>query len=44
MQVGIQRVVCEYDTSPEDVRWTESFAHSQAMFIEAGVDLFRINE
>ena len=44
IQVGIRRVICEYDTSSDDVRWTESFIHSQSMFTEASVDLVRINE
>jgi len=42
IQVGIRRVICQYKTSSEDVRWTESFTHSQAMFIEAGVELCKI--
>jgi dCMP deaminase len=42
IQVGIRRIVCEYNTSNEDAKWTESFAHSQTMFIEAGVELCRI--
>lgn len=42
IQVGIKRVVCEYDTTKDDTRWTESFAHSQAMFVEAGIELCRI--
>ena len=42
IQVGIRRVVCEYEISPEDDKWSESFTHSQAMFMEAGVELCRI--
>ena len=42
IQVGIRRVVLEYDTTTDDVRWAESFIHSQAMFVEAGVELCRI--
>lgn len=42
IQVGITRVVCEYNITKDDTRWTESFAHSQAMFVESGVELCRI--
>lgn len=43
LQVGIRKVVCEYETTAEDEKWEESFAHSQAMFNEGGIYLFRIN-
>ena len=44
IQVGIKKVLCKYKTGDGDIRWLESFTHSQAMFMEAGVDLVRINE
>ena len=42
IQVGIRRVVCQYETSPDDFRWTESFNDSRSMFEEAGVELCKI--
>lgn len=43
IQVGIRRIVCEYDTTGDDVKWIESFnRYSQSMFMEAGVEICRI--
>lgn len=42
IQVGIRRVVYQYEYSSEDARWSESFIHSHLMFEEAGVELCRI--
>lgn len=42
IQVGIINVFCNYETTHEDVRWEESFAFTQAMFMEAGVGLWII--
>jgi len=42
IQVGITRVVCEYEIATDDTKWEDSFTHSRDMFVESGVELCRI--